>query len=154
MLEQFDQEIKKVRERFKLSLAQFGSLVGAPAITVKRWEQGVKPQERFVFQTVLVLGLINDPDEVFFDLGRQGIVLDKKTLGGICRSYQSGTQKSLVTAEETNLPEPDVDGALVAGDFRSSQPHRHSLCRQKHAWRKGIRLFCNPYCPIFKIDAG
>ena len=114
MLEQFDQEIKKVRNRFKLSLAQFGSLVGAPAITVKRWEQGVKPQERFVFQTVLVLGLINDPDEIFFDLGRQGIVLDKKHWEGFAGLVKAA-QKSLVTAKETNLPEPDVDGTLVAG---------------------------------------
>ena len=116
MLEQFDQKIKKVRERFKLSLAQFGSLVGAPAITVKRWEEGVKPQERFVFQTILVLGLINDPDEVFFDLGRQGILLDEKHWEGFA-SLVKAAQKSLVAAQETNLPEPDVDGALVAGIY-------------------------------------
>ncbi|MCD4718534.1 MAG: helix-turn-helix transcriptional regulator [Desulfobacula sp.] len=116
MLEQFGREIKKERERFKLSLAQFGSLVGAPAVSVKRWEQGVKPQERFVFQIVLVLGLINDPDEIFFDLGRQGIVLDEKHWEGFA-SLVKAAKKSLAAAKETGLPEPDVAGALVAGIF-------------------------------------
>ena len=116
MLEQSGQEIKKIRGRFKLSLAQFGSLVGAPAISVKRWEQGVKPRERFIFQIVLVLGLINDPDEVYYDLGRQGIVLEKKHWEGFA-SLVKAAKKSLVAAKEADLPGPNVDGALVAGIF-------------------------------------
>lgn len=114
MRAQLDTEIKKIRKRFNLSLAQFGSLVGAPAVSVKRWEQGVKPQERFVFQTILVLGLINDPDEIFYDLGRQGIVLNEKYWESFA-SLVKGSEQSIVTAKEVDLPKPDVDGALVAG---------------------------------------
>ncbi|MEA2059673.1 MAG: helix-turn-helix domain-containing protein [Thermodesulfobacteriota bacterium] len=109
-----DQKIAAVRKRFNLSLAQFGSLVGVSAVTVKRWENGVKPQKHFLFQTVLVLGLINDPDEVFFDLGRQGILIDEKHWEGFA-SLIKAAQKSIDTAEETNLPAPDVGNALVAG---------------------------------------
>ncbi|MEA2061686.1 MAG: hypothetical protein U9P10_14515 [Thermodesulfobacteriota bacterium] len=114
MLEQFDKKISDVRKRFNLSLAQFGSLAGAPAVTVKRWESGVKPQQHFMFQVILVLGLIDDPDEVFYDLGRQGILIDKKHWEGFAGLVKA-TQISIDTAAEINLPFPDVGSALVAG---------------------------------------
>lgn len=114
MQDQLSQEIIETRKRFNLSLAQFGSFVGAPAVSVKRWEQGVKPQERFIFQIILVLGLINDPNEIFFDLGRQGIMLNKNHWEGFAGLVKAA-KRSLLTAEETDLPLPDVGGTLVAG---------------------------------------
>lgn len=114
MIKHFDIEIKKLREQFGLSLAQFGSMVGAPAITVKRWEEGRKPQKRFLFQTVLVLGLINDCRGVYYDLGRQGVILESKHWEGF-ENLIKGAKKSIETAREVGLPEPKVDGALVSG---------------------------------------
>lgn len=114
MLEHVHNEIKKVRERFGLSLAQFGSLVGAPAITVKRWEEGRSPQRRFLFQTVLVLGLIEDHQAVYFDLGRQGIILNKKHWDGFAGLVTSA-RDSIETAKELGFATPKVDGTLVSG---------------------------------------
>ena len=114
MFEALNIEIKKIRKRFGLSLAQFGSMLDAPAITVKRWEQGRKPQDRFLFQTILILGLINDCEGVYYDLGRQGVVLDKKHWDGFA-ALVIGAKNSIETASEVGLPEPRVDGALVSG---------------------------------------
>ena len=114
ILDHLDKEIKQIRKRFGLSLAQFGSLVGAPAITVKRWEEGRSPQKRFVFQTILVLGLIDDAQAVYFDLGRQGIKLSKEhwdSFSGLVTS----AQKSIDTAKELGFAPPKVDDTLVSG---------------------------------------
>ncbi len=114
MVDNLSKKIKQIREKYQLSMAQFGSMVGAPATSVKRWEEDVKPQERFFFQIILVLGLIENPDEIFFDLGRQGIKLNKKHWDGFANLVKN-VNNSLDIAKEAGLPEPDIDTALVSG---------------------------------------
>ncbi|MCD6185693.1 MAG: hypothetical protein J7K84_07885 [Deltaproteobacteria bacterium] len=114
MLNILPKEIRLVREKYRLSMAQFGTMVGAPATSVKRWEEDVKPQERFFFQIILVLGLIENPDEIFFDLGRQGIKLNKKHWDGFANLVK-GASNSLAVAKEAGLPEPEINSALVSG---------------------------------------
>ena len=107
-------EIAAIRKRYGLSLAQFGSLVGAPATSVKRWEAGVDPREQFFFQLYLVVGLIRDPEEIFYDLGRQGIVLDKSRWDVFAGLVQSA-DRSIDVASEIGLDSPEVGQALVTG---------------------------------------
>ena len=114
MVDNLSKKIKQIREKYQLSMAQFGSMVGAPATSVKRWEEDVKPQERFFFQIILVLGLIENPDEIFFDLGRQGIKLNKKHWDGFANLVKN-VNNSLDIAKEAGLPEPEIDTALVSG---------------------------------------
>ena len=95
-------------------MAQFGSMTGAPATSVKRWEENVKPQERFFFQIILVLGLVKNSDEIFFDLGRQGIKLNKKHWDGFANLVKGATN-SLDIAKEAGFPEPEINTALVSG---------------------------------------
>jgi hypothetical protein len=103
-----------VRERFGLSLAQMGSLVGAPATSVKRWEQGVDPREPVFFQLYLVLGLIRNPDDVFFDLGRQGVQLDKNHWD-VFADLVKGADRSIDVAREIGLDAPEVAQTLITG---------------------------------------
>jgi len=114
MSENIHIEIKEIREKYDLSLGQFGSLVGAPAISVKRWEEGIKPQERFFYQTILVIGLMGDSTEIFYDLGRQGIVLNKDHWDGFA-GLITGAEKSISTAMELGFEKPKVDAAVVSG---------------------------------------
>ena len=114
MVDNLSKKIRQIRKRYQLSMAQFGSMVGAPATSVKRWEEDVKPQERFFFQIILVLGLIENPDEIFFDLGRQGIKLNKKHWDGFANLVKN-VNNSLDIAKEAGLPEPEIDTALVSG---------------------------------------
>jgi transcriptional regulator with XRE-family HTH domain len=107
-------QIAAIRTRYNLSLAQFGSLVGAPATSVKRWEEGVEPRERFFFQLYLVLGLINDPDEVFFDLGRQGILLNQDHWKAFA-DLVKGADRSIEVSGEIGLDSPEVGPALITG---------------------------------------
>ena len=107
-------EIAAIRLRYGLSLAQFGSLVGAPAASVKRWEEGVAPREQFFFQLYLVIGLIKNPDDVFFDLGRQGIQLDK-TRWEVFAGLVKGADRSIELAGEIGLESPEVAQTLVTG---------------------------------------
>ncbi len=114
MVDNLSKKIRQIRERYQLSMAQFGSMVGAPATSVKRWEEDVKPQERFFFQIILVLGLIENSDEIFFDLGRQGIKLNKKHWDGFANLVKD-VSNSLDIAKEAELPEPEIDTALISG---------------------------------------
>ena len=114
MVNNLSEEIRRVRDKYQLSMAQFGIMVGAPATSVKRWEEDVRPQERFFFQIILVLGLIENPDEIFFDLGRQGIQLNKKHWDGFANLVK-GAKNSLDVAKEAGFPEPEIDSALVSG---------------------------------------
>ena len=114
MVNNLPKEIRRVRDKYRLSLAQFGIMVGAPATSVKRWEEDIRPQERFFFQIILVLGLIKNPDEIFFDLGRQGIQLNKKHWDGFANLVKDAGN-SLDVAKEAGLPEPEIDTALVSG---------------------------------------
>ena len=114
MITNLHKEIKRVRKKYRLSMAQFGSMTGAPATSVKRWEENVKPQERFFFQIILVLGLVKNSDEIFFDLGRQGIQLNKKHWDGFANLVKGATN-SLDIAKEAGLPEPEINTALVSG---------------------------------------
>jgi len=114
MVNKLSKEIKETRKKYRLSLAQFGAMVGAPATSIKRWEEEVTPQERFVFQIVLVLGLIKNPDEIFFDLGRQGVKFNKKHWDGFANLIKSANV-GLNAAKEAHLPEPEIAGALVSG---------------------------------------
>ncbi|BBO84060.1 hypothetical protein DSCO28_46260 [Desulfosarcina ovata subsp. sediminis] len=107
-------EIADIRARYGLSLAQFGTLVGAPATSVKRWEAGVDPREQFFFQLYLVVGLIKDPDEVFYDLGRQGISLNKAQWD-VFANLVKGADHSIDLAAEIGLDSPEVGQALVTG---------------------------------------
>jgi transcriptional regulator with XRE-family HTH domain len=109
-----NQEIAAIRSRYGLSLAQFGSLVGAPAPSVKRWEEGVAPRDSFLFQLYLVIGLIRHPDDVFFDLGRQGIRLDKSRWD-VFAALVKGADRSIDLANEIGLERPDVAQTLVTG---------------------------------------
>lgn len=106
--------IPAIRKRYGLSLAQFGSLVGAPAPSVKRWEEGVDPRESFFFQLYLVVGLISDPDEVFFDLGRQGVRLNKNHWD-VFAALVKGADRSIDVAKEIGLDTPEVSQTLVTG---------------------------------------
>ena len=114
MEEQLHQLIPAIRARYGLSLAQFGSLVGAPAISVKRWEAGVDPREQFFFQLYLVVGLIREPDEIFFDLGRQGIRLNRGHWE-VFASLVKGAAQSIDVAGEIGLEAPEVGQTLVTG---------------------------------------
>ncbi|MBL0717500.1 MAG: hypothetical protein JJV89_05575 [Desulfosarcina sp.] len=114
MITNLHKEIRRVRKKYRLSMAQFGSMTGAPATSVKRWEENVKPQERFFFQIILVLGLVKNSDEIFFDLGRQGIQLNKKHWDGFANLVKGATN-SLDVAKEAGLPEPEINTALVSG---------------------------------------
>jgi transcriptional regulator with XRE-family HTH domain len=107
-------EIAAIRARYGLSLAQFGSLVGAPATSVKRWEAGVDPREQFFFQLYLVVGLIKNPDEVFYDLGRQGILLEKAQWD-VFAALVKGADRSIDVSAEIGLDSPEVGQALVTG---------------------------------------
>jgi transcriptional regulator with XRE-family HTH domain len=107
-------QIAAIRARYGLSLAQFGSLVGAPATSVKRWEAGVEPREQFFFQLYLVVGLIHDPDEVFYDLGRQGILPDKDHWK-VFAALVKGADRSIDAAREIGLDSPEVGQTLVTG---------------------------------------
>jgi transcriptional regulator with XRE-family HTH domain len=107
-------QIASIRAHYGLSLAQFGSLVGAPATSVKRWEQGVDPREQFFFQLYLVIGLIEDPDEIYFDLGRQGIHLNQSHWQ-VFADLVKGAGRSIDVAAEIGLESPDVGQALVTG---------------------------------------
>lgn len=106
--------IPAIRKRYGLSLSQFGSLVGAPATSVKRWEEGVDPREPVFFQLYLIAGLITNPDEVFFDLGRQGIRLDKNHWD-VFAALVKGADRSIDVAGEIGLDRPDVAQTLVTG---------------------------------------
>jgi len=114
MINDLHRKIRLIREKYHLSMAQFGSMTGAPATSVKRWEEDVRPQERFFFQIILVLGLIENPDEIFFDLGRQGIKLNKKHWDGFANLVKDASN-SLDVAKEAGLPEPKINTALVSG---------------------------------------
>jgi transcriptional regulator with XRE-family HTH domain len=107
-------EIAAVRNRYGLSLAQFGSLVGAPATSVKRWEAGVDPREQFFFQLYLVVGLVKDPDEVYYDLGRQGIPLNKEQWD-VFATLVKAADRSIDVASEIGLDSPEVGQTLVTG---------------------------------------
>lgn len=107
-------EIAVIRARYGLSLAQFGSLVGAPATSVKRWEEGVAPREPFFFQLYLVVGLIKDPDEVFYDLGRQGIGLNEAHWN-VFATLVKAADRSIDVAGEIGLEAPEVGQSLVTG---------------------------------------
>jgi len=109
-----NQEIAAIRRRYGLSLAQFGSLVGAPATSVKRWEEGVAPRESVLFQLYLVIGLIRHPDDVYFDLGRQGIGLDK-TRWDVFAALVKGADRGIELAGEIGLEAPDLAQTLVTG---------------------------------------
>ena len=111
---ELSREIAAIRSRYGLSLAQFGSLVGAPATSVKRWEEGVAPREPHFFQLYLVVGLIKDPDEVFYDLGRQGIVLNEAHWEVFATLVKSA-DRSIAVAPEIGLEAPDVGQTLVTG---------------------------------------
>jgi hypothetical protein len=111
---ELNKEIVAVRNRFGLSLAQFGSLVGAPATSVKRWEAGVDPREQSFFQLYLVLGLIKNPDEIFYDLGRQGVQL-KKSRWDVFAGLIKGADRSIDVAGEIGLDSPEVAQTLVTG---------------------------------------
>jgi hypothetical protein len=107
-------EILHIRNRYGLSLAQFGSLVGAPATSVKRWEEGVEPREQFFFQLYLVVGLVKNPDEVFFDLGRHGVRINPShwdVFAGLIR----GADRSIDVADEIGLDTPAVADTLTTG---------------------------------------
>ncbi len=109
-----DAQISDIRMRYGLSLAQFGSLVGAPATSIKRWEEGVAPREQFFFQLHLVIGLIQSPDEIFFDLARQGVDLNKAHWD-IFASLIKGAGQSIEVAGEIGLDSPEVGQTLVTG---------------------------------------
>ncbi|WP_419657294.1 uncharacterized protein Dvar_64290 [Desulfosarcina variabilis str. Montpellier] len=111
---ELSKEIAAIRTRYGLSLAQFGSMVGAPATSVKRWEAGVDPREQFFFQLYLVVGLIKDPDEIFYDLGRQGIQLTKAQWD-VFASLIKTADRSIDVASEIGLDSPEVGQALVTG---------------------------------------
>ena len=114
MTNQLCDEIAGIRNRYGLSLAQFGSLVGAPATSVKRWEEGVEPREQFFFQLYLVVGLVKNPDEVFFDLGRHGIKIHQShwdVFAGLVR----GADRSIDVANEIGLDTPAVADTLTTG---------------------------------------
>jgi hypothetical protein len=107
-------EINRVLWTYGLSLAQFGAMVGAPAPSVKRWREGVQPQERYLFQIILVLGLIKNAESVFFDLGRQGLKPQPTHWESFAMLIE-GAKKSMAAAEEAGLPTPDVSAAIVSG---------------------------------------
>ncbi len=111
---ELSKEIAAMRTRYGLSLAQFGSLVGAPATSVKRWEAGVGPREPFFFQLYLVLGLIKNPDEIFYDLGRQGVSL-KKSQWDVFAGLVKGADRSIEVADEIGLDSPEVGQTLITG---------------------------------------
>jgi len=110
----FDQQISALRRRYGLSLAQMGSLVGAPAISVKRWEQGASPREPFAFQLHLVRGLIESPNDVFYDLARQGIQLNKDHWDGFAHLVEA-VDGCIHVAKEAGFESPNVSEALVSG---------------------------------------
>ena len=111
---ELSKEIATIRNRYNLSLAQFGSLVGAPATSVKRWEAGVDPRKQFFFQLYLVVGLVKDPDEVFYDLGRQGIPLNQDQWK-VFATLIKAADRSIDVASEIGLDSPDVGQTLVTG---------------------------------------
>jgi transcriptional regulator with XRE-family HTH domain len=111
---ELDKEIAAIRTRYGLSLAQFGSLVGAPATSVKRWEAGVDPREQFFFQLSPVLGLIKNPDEIFYDLGRQGVQLNPSQWD-VFAGLVKGADRSIDVAGEIGLDSPEVGQTLVTG---------------------------------------
>jgi transcriptional regulator with XRE-family HTH domain len=111
---ELNKEIAAIRARYGLSLAQFGSLVGAPATSVKRWEAGVDPREQFFFQLYLVLGLIKNPDEIFYDLGRQGVQLNKSQWD-VFAGLVKGADRSIDLAGDIGLDSPSVGQTLVTG---------------------------------------
>ena len=106
--------IKSLREKYNLSLAQFGTMVGAPATSVKRWEEGLKPNERFVAQIILVAGLINVPDSIYYDLGRQGLNINKKHWDSFSSLIKS-TKESLEIATELGVKSFEISSAVVSG---------------------------------------
>ncbi|PIE74564.1 MAG: hypothetical protein CSA18_04245 [Deltaproteobacteria bacterium] len=106
--------IIEIRDKYGLSLAQFGSLVGAPAISVKRWEEGMKPQDRFFYQTMLVIGLITDNTEIFYDLGRHGIILDKNHWDCFANLITI-SEKAIETSQKLGFAKPKVNDAVVSG---------------------------------------
>ena len=122
-------EISGIRARYGLSLAQFGSLVGAPATSVKRWEAGVDPREQFFFQLYLVVGLIKGPDEVFYDLGRQGILLDKAQWD-VFATLIKGADRSIDVAEGNRSR---FTGSWIGFDYRCTR-------------------FINPDCRIVRVE--
>lgn len=111
---ELSEQISAIRTRFGLSLAQFGTLVGVPATTVKRWEEGIAPRERFFFQLYLIVGLINNPDEVFYDLGRQGITINADHWE-VFTNLVKGADRSIDLAGEIGLDSPEVAQTLVTG---------------------------------------
>ncbi len=114
MIPDLKNEMTQLKTDYNLSLAQFGAMVGASAVSVKRWMEGVKPQEPYAFQIVLVLGLINDPEEVYYDLGRQGIEIQKTDWDGFAGLIDSA-KRSIAVAAELGLPAPEINMAMVSG---------------------------------------
>jgi transcriptional regulator with XRE-family HTH domain len=108
------EEIAAIRTRYGLSLAQFGSLAGAPATSVKRWESGVDPREQFFFQLYLVVGLIKNPDEVFYDLERQGIHINKDQWDAFATLVKA-SDRGIDVASEIGLDSPELGQTLVTG---------------------------------------
>ena len=92
-------------------------MTDSPATSVKRWEEGVSPQKVHLNKIVLVLGLGRDPDSIYYQLGRDGISIEKKhwdAFSGLIKSANN----SIMTTKVKNLPNDTIDGitgAIVAG---------------------------------------
>lgn len=64
------------RQAYSLSLGQVGQVVGVPASTVKRWEEGVRPRDEHFILAALTIGLADSPRAVLRDLQLQGVEPD------------------------------------------------------------------------------
>jgi transcriptional regulator with XRE-family HTH domain len=106
------EKIQAARQKYQLSLSQFGKLVGVPGSTVMRWEEGVEPRDANRLQIVLVINLLLDPEMVYSELGRQGIRIDKKHWDSFAALIK-GIEDSNTVSAEAKIALPENKGFTI-----------------------------------------
>ena len=106
--------LREFRRNGGLSLGQVGQVVGVPASTVKRWEEGVAPRSEHFILAALTIGLAANPRAVLQDLQLQGLEIQLghwQAFAGVV----DGARAALELPDGLGVDRPKMAAALAGG---------------------------------------
>ena len=112
-MSEFSQNIKSVRKKYHLSLSEFGKLVGVPASTIKRWEEGMEPRKSHEQQISFIVSLISNPDMVYAELARHGYKIDKGSWDSFTSLMKAIEDTAAAAADEKIVISGKVGSTVV-----------------------------------------
>lgn len=108
------QGLKAFRRTYALSLGQVGQVIGVPASTIKRWEEGVAPRSEHFILAALTIGLAANPQAVLQDLQLQGLELELnhwQAFAGVI----NGARAALDLPRGLGVDRPKMGAAITGG---------------------------------------